>query len=77
MGIEEDRIEISRREFERKLYELRSGGRPGFLIRTTAGWEFSMHAPSLGSGPYFERLSNGMVRKWHNHSTGDMSYTDS
>jgi hypothetical protein len=76
MKIEEDRIDLNRREFERKLYELRLGSRPGFLVRSPAGWELSTNAPSLGSGPYFERLSNGLVRKWHNHSTADMSYTD-
>jgi hypothetical protein len=59
MSLEEDRIELSGREFEHKLYRL--GSRPGFLVRAPAGWELSTSAPCPGSGPYFERLSNGLV----------------
>jgi hypothetical protein len=64
-------------EFERRLYHLRLGNTPGFLVRSAeGGWEFSMHSPPLGSGAYLERLSNGVIRRWHNTTTGDMSYID-
>ena len=64
-------------QFDQLLYQLRIGQTPAFLVRSPRGtWEFSMHQPPLASGAYIERMSNGVIRKWHNSTTSDIEYTD-
>ena len=64
-------------DFDRRLAELKSDKTPRFLARSTRGtWEFFTHAPVLGSGPYVELMSSGVVRRLEHRTTSDISYLD-
>ena len=77
MGNEKDGDTPEESEFDRKLHELRSALAPRFLVRSSAGrWELLRKAPSLGSGPYIERMPNRTIRQWNNRTEGDTSYVD-
>src|SRR5437868_5172152 len=77
MGNEHDGDKQDGSDFDRKMLELKSGITPRFLVRSTAGtWELLRKAPSLGSGPYVERMPNRTIRQWNNRTEGDTSYVD-
>jgi hypothetical protein len=73
MALDPDRVD----DLERKISDLKAGQTPRFVARSPEGpWEFSNEAPSLGSGPYVERMSNGVIRRWSNRTASDISYVD-
>ena len=77
MGNEQDGHKLEGSEFDRKMHELKSGLAPRFLVRSIGGrWELVRKAPSLGSGPYIERMPNRTIRQWNNRTEGDTSYVD-
>ena len=64
-------------DFEHKLAELKLGNTPRYLAKSTRGtWEFFSQSPVLGSGPYVERMSGGVLRRWGNRTPSDISYID-
>ena len=76
MGIEEDRIELTGSDYERKLYDLRKGYVSQYLVRNATGrWDFQATRPQPGQGVYIERMPDGSCRKWNNRDEKDRTYT--
>jgi len=66
MGIEEDRIELTGTEYEKKLYDLKKGFAGPMLMRTPDNqWTYVSMRPPVGTR-YIERMPNGECRHWYN-----------
>lgn len=76
MGMEEDRIELTGTDYERKLFDLKKGYVDLFLVEVSSGrWEFSRARPVPGRGKFIERMPNGECRLWTNINDADTAYT--
>lgn len=76
MGMREDSIELEGSDYERKLYDLKSGLTiKQFLVQDAAGrWSFAAVRPPVGEGAFIERMPNGECRLWSNREADETSY---
>jgi len=74
MGIEEDKIELTGSDFERKLYDLKKGNVTQFLVqKSEEEWVFQRIKPQPGT-KYIERMPDGSCRQWSNQNENDDNF---